>query len=154
MVVLGIAMAVATAACGSDDNPTVQSDGTGTTSAGPGSGASPTTTAHVMEDVTCEPTGTTLQITAKDTAYDKNCLAVGSGQAIKVEFDNKDAAQHNLAILDTHEATRRYFTGDIITGPQKDTYDIPVDQLPPPGSYHFHCDVHPNTMKGTFIVKG
>jgi plastocyanin len=37
----------------------------------------------------------------------------------------------------------------VVTGPTTTTYDIPALK---PGTYYFHCDVHP-TMNGTATVR-
>jgi plastocyanin len=42
------------------------------------------------------------------------------------------------------------FRGDLVTGPATKDYTFPA---PPPGSYFFHCDVHPTQMHGTLVVK-
>jgi len=98
---------------------------------------------------TCSPSGPSLSITAKDHKFDKNCLAVAAGQAFTIAFDNQDADRHNLAILPSHTATQTFFQGDILTGPKSITYSVPALK---PGTWHFHCEIHPNLMNGTFIV--
>jgi plastocyanin len=40
------------------------------------------------------------------------------------------------------------FTGDLVVGVKSVDYQIPALK---PGSYYFHCDVHPD-MNGTVIV--
>jgi len=39
---------------------------------------------------------------------------------------------------------------DVITGPAKTTYDV---QPLKAGTYFFQCDIHPQQMNGTFVVK-
>ena len=41
------------------------------------------------------------------------------------------------------------FKGALITGVKTITYHVPALK---PGTYTFHCDVHPDSMKGTFVV--
>jgi plastocyanin len=68
-----------------------------------------------------------------------------------INFDNKDAGtQHNIAIFSDKGYTTSVFTGDLVTGPAKATYDVPALAA---GTYYFHCDVHP-TMSGTVVVGG
>jgi plastocyanin len=99
----------------------------------------------------CSPSDTTLSVTAKDIEFDKSCLAAPAGQAFTLEVENKDSVAHNVAILQSHESTDSLFTGDLVTGPDKSvTYDVPAL---PAGTYHFHCIVHPDQMKGTFVVE-
>jgi plastocyanin len=100
---------------------------------------------------TCEPSGPALTITAKDTAFNKACLAAPAGQAFTIKFDNNDALPHNVTIRTSHEATSDLFSGELLTGPNKSTtYKIGAMAA---GTYHFHCTVHPDVMNGTFVVK-
>jgi plastocyanin len=66
-------------------------------------------------------------------------------------FINKDASiPHNFAIYADSTATKKIFSGDIITGPATVTYTFMAP--PAPGNYFFRCDVHPTVMFGTFVV--
>src|SRR5581483_3918037 len=76
-------------------------------------------------------------------------LAVPAGQPFTLHFDNKDADRHSVAILASHTSTQVFFQGDIVRGPRTITYSVPAL---PPGTWHFHCAIHPNLMNGTFIV--
>jgi LPXTG-motif cell wall-anchored protein len=98
---------------------------------------------------TCSPAGTSLALTADGHKFDKDCLAVPAGQSFTIQFDNKDSDRHNVAILPSHTATTTLFEGDIVQGPKSLTYNVPALK---PGTYHFHCEVHPNLMNGAFIV--
>ncbi|MGH2705630.1 MAG: cupredoxin domain-containing protein [Actinomycetota bacterium] len=98
----------------------------------------------------CTPSGTSLSIAAKDTAYDKACLAAPAGQAFTINFDNKDALQHSITIAPKHTSKDFLFRGEIVEGPKMTTYNVSALQ---PGTFHFHCEVHPQAMQGTFVVK-
>ncbi|MCA1844724.1 MAG: cupredoxin domain-containing protein [Actinobacteria bacterium] len=107
---------------------------------------------HSMDSttgVTCSPSGTSLALTAEGHKFDKDCLAVPAGESFTISFDNRDDDRHNLAILPSHTATETLFQGDIIPGPKSTVYAVPNMKA---GTYHFHCEVHPNLMNGTFIV--
>jgi LPXTG-motif cell wall-anchored protein len=97
----------------------------------------------------CSPSGTSLALTAENHAFDKDCLAVTAGQAFTIRFENRDADRHNVAILPSHTSTETIFQGDIVPGPKNTVYAVPNMKA---GTYHFHCEVHPNLMQGTFIV--
>jgi plastocyanin len=103
---------------------------------------------------TCEPGGTTIKMTAQDTAFDTNCLAAPAGKAFTIDFTIQDASLHNLEIFTDSSATTRLGGAkdatDIVAGPASVTYK--VDALKA-GTYYFHCDVHPQQMTGTFVVK-
>ena len=100
---------------------------------------------------TCEPRGTKLALTASGSAFDTGCLAAAAGTAFTIAFTNKDAGvPHNVSIYSDGSATKTYFQGDLLTGPDSIVYHVPAL---PAGTYVFRCDVHPTTMVGTFVVK-
>jgi plastocyanin len=119
---------------------------------------SPTPTGAATQP-TSAPTGSTqcttaqngaLTVTASGIAFDTNCIEIPADQKVTIHFDNKDAGTpHNIAVYPSaSELTNPLFRGDIVTGPT--TTDYQVGPLKP-GTYYFHCDVHP-TMNGTFKV--
>jgi len=116
--------------------------------------ATPTGKNQPTAQPACEPDGTTLQISAQNLTFDKNCLAAPAGEAFTIEFTNQEAVPHNVEIFTDSSATTRLGgatgPGDIVTGPATVTYQ--VDPLEP-GTYYFHCDIHPTTMNGAFVVK-
>ncbi|HEY3211020.1 MAG TPA: cupredoxin domain-containing protein [Actinomycetota bacterium] len=73
-----------------------------------------------------------------------------TGGKVTIHFVNSDAGtQHNIAVFRGSDATAPLlFRGELITGPASADYSF---DAPPPGSYFFHCDVHP-TMTGTLTV--
>ena len=91
------------------------------------------------------------QISAKNVAFDKDCLAAAAGKPFRLKFDNQDAGvSHNVAVFPNESASGApLFTGQVVVGPSVITYDVkPL----PKGSYFFRCDVHPTQMTGTFTV--
>ncbi len=110
---------------------------------------------QAKQATSCAPAGTTLQVSAQQTAFDTKCLAAPADQPFTVDFDNKDVGvPHNVAIYTDSSATKLLggatSATDTITGPATTTYHIkPL----PPGNYYFRCDVHPTAMFGTFVVK-
>ena len=99
---------------------------------------------------TCSPGGTQLEISAENNAFDKDCLAAPANQPFTIMFHNDDAGTpHNVDILTSTDGST-LFKGTIVTGITTSTYNVQALQ---PGTYHFHCEVHPDTMQGTFIVK-
>ena len=99
---------------------------------------------------TCEPSGTTLTITASGTKFDKNCLAAPANQAFTINYDNKDQLAHNIVILTSHSATDAIFKADLFRGPATKTFNV---QGLAPGTYAFHSDSNPAQMSGTYVVK-
>jgi len=99
---------------------------------------------------TCSPSGTTLTIAANGTKFDKDCLAAPANQAFTINYDNKDSLPHSIAILESHSATEAMFKAEVFRGPAVKTLNVNALK---PGTYAFHCEVHPGQMSGTFIVK-
>ena len=99
----------------------------------------------------CAPSGTSLALTAENHGFDKDCLAVRAGEAFTIRLDNRDNDRHNVAILASHTSTETLFQGDIVPGPKSTVYAVPNLKA---GTYHFHCEIHPNLMNGTFNVAG
>lgn len=97
----------------------------------------------------CSPSGTSLALIAENHKFDKDCLAVTAGESFTLRFDNRDSDRHNFAIAPSHMSTETLFAGDIIAGPKSTVYAVPNMKT---GTYHFHCEVHPNLMNGTFVV--
>jgi len=107
------------------------------TSAPPASGAPPPTG------------GTTTTVTASGLAFDTTTITLPANKAATLTFDNEDASvPHDIAIFPDASATDPLFTGDIVIGVKSVDYHIPALK---PGSYYFHCDVHPQ-MNGTVTV--
>ena len=88
-------------------------------------------------------------ITAENLSFDRDTLSFPADTASTLTFQNNDAGTpHNVAIYTDESASDALFTGDLVTGVDTATYEIPAM---PAGSYYFHCDVHP-TMHGTVTV--
>jgi plastocyanin len=136
------------AAVGAEPTPAGPSGGPG-----PGPSGGPTPSGGPGPGAPCQPSGTTLQVVAKDIAFDQTCLAAPAGQAFTIEFDNEDAnTPHNVDILTSQDPSApSLFAGDLVTGVATQTYDVPALDA---GTYFFRCDVHPTQMFGMFVVAG
>ena len=97
----------------------------------------------------CSPSGTSLTLIAENHAFDTDCLAVRAGEAFTIRFENRDNDRHNVAILPSHTSTETIFQGDILPGPKNTVYAVTNMKA---GTYHFHCEIHPNLMNGAFLV--
>jgi plastocyanin len=74
-----------------------------------------------------------------------------AGGKVEIHFQNQDTQPHNVAVFDGPDATApALFHGDITDPGASSDYSF---EAPPPGTYFFHCDVHP-TMQGTLTVGG
>ena len=93
------------------------------------------------------PSGTVVQESALNIAFEVGDLKAPADQPFSIEFENKDSGiPHNIEIKDASGAA--LFKGAIITGPAKITYNVPALKA---GTYTFVCTVHPN-MTGTITV--
>jgi plastocyanin len=102
----------------------------------------------------CAPEGAVVMVTAQNTAFDTDCLAAPADTAFSLVLDNQDAGiPHNVAIFEDSSLSSRLGgatdAGDFITGPDQTTYEVSALA---PGTYYFHCDLHPPQMNGTFVV--
>jgi plastocyanin len=95
--------------------------------------------------------GQTVNLAAQGIAFQEKTLAFTAGDRVTVVFDNKDAGiQHNFVLFNGRNASApQLFRGDVITGPGVIRYTITA---PPPGTYFFHCEIHPVQMTGTVTV--
>jgi plastocyanin len=97
------------------------------------------------------PGATVLQIRAVNLLFDKRTLTAAANAPVTVQFDNSDAGVlHNVAFYQTSQAAQRIFVGDLFAGPEVRNYQF---NAPAAGTYFFRCDVHPDTMTGTFTVR-
>ncbi|MEU6232318.1 cupredoxin domain-containing protein [Kitasatospora sp. NPDC047058] len=115
------------------------SDGGGASTASP-SPASPSPTATGTAATTAP--ATTLTVTIKDFLFHPDTLTVAPGA--KITVTNEDSAEHTLTAV---TPGKEFDTGLLATG-KSATITAPSA----PGSYPFHCEVHPN-MKGTLVVQ-
>jgi plastocyanin len=99
------------------------------------------------------PPGGAATLAAQNVAFVPAQLnASVSGGKVTIHFDNKDPVPHNVAIFNGPDASGDViFRGDVVTGPKAVDYTF---DAPPPGSYFFHCDVHPAQMTGTITIGG
>ncbi len=91
-----------------------------------------------------------LRISAQGIAYDTNALEAPANTAFQIVFTNNDAGiPHNVAIHRDAPTGPEVWQGEIFSGVDTRTYDVPAL---PAGTYGFVCTVHPN-MTGTLTVR-
>ena len=59
---------------------------------------------------------------------------------------------HNIAFYTNRNASTKIFVGADLHRHRAPTTTA-SRRRPAPGNYFFRCDVHPDTMTGTFVVK-
>ncbi|MDQ3029922.1 MAG: hypothetical protein M3R09_07830 [Actinomycetota bacterium] len=88
--------------------------------------------------------------------FEQTELTLRTGGQTVIEFENHDkGVRHNVAIYTDPSAGDAIFRGEVIAGPARDG-DEPTRarysfEAPPPGTYYFRCDVHPD-MGGPVTV--
>ena len=91
-----------------------------------------------------------LEITSRALKFDKRTLVAVANTEISLRFVNDDAGvPHNVAVY-TRRNGDKLFVGETFPGKATVVYRF---QSPPPGDYFFRCDVHPDTMTGTFATR-
>jgi cytochrome c oxidase subunit 2 len=95
------------------------------------------------------PPAVTLDLVAKNLAFDKSTLEAPADKPFAISFDNQDAGIiHDVAIQDS--SGQLVFNGADDTGPKKDDYSVPPLKA---GTYKYICTFHPGTMTGQLTVK-
>jgi cytochrome c oxidase subunit 2 len=108
---------------------------------------------------TCNPKGTSIQLVAKNTSWNTNCIAVPKGQPFTVQIANEDeGVDHNFAIWKSLQDAiggkkGQLFQTGKFPGVATKTFNVTQTTSLPPGHYYFQCNVHGVAMAGAFIVK-
>ena len=93
-----------------------------------------------------------VNIVSQNLAYSVRQITASAGVEVTIVHDNRDAGiPHNVAFYTNRSATSAIFKGQLSTGPATTTEKFTAPSSP--GSYFFRCDVHPDTMTGTFTVQ-
>lgn len=93
-----------------------------------------------------------LDLAAINLLFNQDTLVVSAGTEVTIVFDNQDAGVlHNIAVYTDNSTSEVIFQGEIFPGPETrdETFTAPAA----PGNYFFRCDVHPDTMSGTLVVR-
>jgi plastocyanin len=94
----------------------------------------------------------TITLVAQNQKWDKGTVSAGADAPVTVIMDNRDpGVLHNVAFYTNRSATQKIFGSELVAGPVQQTSNFTAP--PTPGSYFFRCDVHADTMSGTFTVR-
>ena len=83
-----------------------------------------------------------VSLIAKGIAWDKTSINLPANKQVTVSVDNQDTVEHNFTFEDA-KANK-----DVEGGESAEVSFT----APAAGSYEFHCEYHPNQMKGTVTV--
>jgi plastocyanin len=99
-------------------------------------------------------TGTTLDIsTPDDIHYDKNELDVSAGAQVTVRYTNDSNVAHNIDFLSGPDPSAATLAATKIGAGPTNVQTVSFKAPSTPGSYYFHCDVHPTQMNGHLVVR-
>ncbi|MGH2600895.1 MAG: cupredoxin domain-containing protein, partial [Dehalococcoidia bacterium] len=90
-----------------------------------------------------------LSEVATDNAFSETEYTIVAGQQYTLNFSNQGAALHNWAVLDVQGADGQPIKTQLLPGGQSETLNFTIAQ---PGTYQFHCEVHPVEMVGELTV--
>jgi plastocyanin len=94
----------------------------------------------------------TVTIVSQSSLFSPRTIISSPSVQVTVIHDNRDAGVlHNVAFYTSRAATSPIFVGELFPGPRVVTESFTAPATP--GSYFFRCDVHPDTMTGTFTVQ-
>ena len=125
-------------ACGDDDG------GEGPVDASLSQGATSPTNGASGEEIE-------LELTVENTEFDKNRLKAPAGSEVSLTLNNQDSVEHNFSLYESEDSDDGLFEGPLLPGPAFLIYQFTAPEGP--GTYRFQCDVHPDVMKGEFIVE-
>lgn len=92
-----------------------------------------------------------LRVVAKNSVFESRTLTAPAESSVTVILDNQDVGVlHNVSFYQTRQATTSIHIGELEAGPTEIESKFTT---PGAGSYFFRCDVHPDTMTGTFTVR-
>lgn len=103
--------------------------------------------APAAEEAAAEATPVTIG--AENLEFTEDELTFPADQATTLEFDNPDAAPHNVSIYADDSLDEDFFIGQNVEPGDSTEYEIPALAA---GAYYFQCDLHP-TMNGRVIVE-
>jgi plastocyanin len=126
VVVVALVGVLFLAACGGDEGGGAGGGASATTAASGGGGGG----------------GEELKLTAKDIKWDTTTLQLTSGTSYRVEVTNDDSVEHNFTF-------EQAGANQDVEGGENATVTFTA---PAAGSYEFHCEYHPQAMKGTVTV--
>lgn len=149
-----IAMLVTLALVGLKDSNSPQAVSPSATAGGVSTAASNLASPSAAPGTTQPAAPGTLEIsTPDDIHYDKSELDVSPGEAVTVRYTNNSDTPHNIDFLSGPDATAPTLALTMIGAGPNNVQTVSFTAPSTPGSYFFHCDVHPTQMTGHLVVK-
>jgi hypothetical protein len=94
------------------------------------------------------PAGPAVRIAAEELSFTTERLEAPADEPFRIVLDNRaSGVPHNLSV---YEDDSRLAQGEVVTGPATVATAVPALEA---GEYRFVCDVHPDQMSGTLVVR-
>jgi plastocyanin len=93
--------------------------------------------------------GQPLASTATDNVFAPNSYTLDAGSPYTLTMSNAGQAIHNWHIIDAKAENGKDIATDLTSPHKASSVTFTIAKA---GAYHFQCDVHPDTMKGTLTV--
>ena len=124
----------------------------GQSTAGPAgaAAAAPVATGAAAVQATPAPS-TSLTETTTDNKYSDTVFTIPAGQPVTITVTNKGQALHNFHVLNVQGADGKPVQTALVNPGSSTKFTFTITK---PGTYQFHCDVHPTQMIGTLNVVG
>jgi len=95
--------------------------------------------------------GAPLAETATDNLFAPDAYTIAAGESYTLTMINAGDAIHNWHIVDAKAGSGREIATPLTAAHKSSAVTFAIARS---GVYHFQCDVHPDTMKGTLTVRG
>ncbi len=87
---------------------------------------------------------TAVEVVATDFSFDQEAITLAAGEEVEVTLTNDGSAPHTFTFEEADVVVEA-------AGGESGTASFTAPSEP--GSFEFHCDVHPDQMKGTVEVE-
>lgn len=94
---------------------------------------------------------TVLEIQANEYSFTPDFLEAVTLSGVTIELFNAGSEEHSIAFYTDQARSDPVTDGESDPVPPGETitFDLPIDQ---PGTYYFHCELHPDRMDGELAV--
>ncbi len=92
-----------------------------------------------------------IELVTSGFAFNTGRITVPAGAMVVLRFRNEDGVSHNFALYTDERALEGIFSSELVGARSSAEFRFTAPSQP--GEYFFRCNVHPNTMTGTFVVE-
>lgn len=92
-----------------------------------------------------------IELLTSGFAFNTGRIAVPPGAMVVLRFRNEDGVSHNFALYTDERALEGIFSSELVSARSSAEFRFTAPSRP--GEYFFRCNVHPDTMTGTFVVE-